>query len=313
MSIDTIWNKIIINIDKINEIIDGYSKISKFIMNFNFNNILLYGTKNAPFEFLWEYPLLNKYNHHKNSCIWEKEVMYNETPVFFEIDAGVPNQTKNVYKVVDFIKTVVSHPCLHNDKHLIIIKNIEIFIKIDAQSIRVILEKYSLNARYICSTNNYGNIETPILSRFQCIRIKLPSIIEIEKICNIIEIEYLPIIKKSKCQNIYKVIYIHWVSKHVNAQVLERLLKFNNPIIPENLAKIKKTTITEQLRTLSQQLLISNETIPRIAEDLIELYPKSNEKIIKAAAEIDHMSILSSGGRDMIFIEYLLNSVLVDD
>lgn len=313
MSIDTIWNKIIINIDEINEIIDGYSKISNFIMNLNFNNVLLYGTKTTPFEFLWEYPLLNKYKHHKNSCIWEKEVMYNETPLFFEIDAGVPNQTKNVYKVVEFIKTVVCHPCIHNDKHLIIIKNIEIFIKIDAQSIRVILEKYSLNARFICTTNHYGNIETPILSRFHCIRIKLPNIVEIEKICNIIEIDILPIVKKTKCQNIYKVVYIHWISKFVNAQILEKLLIYNNPIIPENLEKIKKTSITEQLRTLSQQLLISNESISRIAEDLIQLYPKKILNIIKIAAEIDHMSILSSGGRDMIFIEYLLNSVIVDD
>ena len=198
---------------------------------------------------------------------------------------------------------------LINNKHLIIIKNID---KLDNYSyaFRIILERFYNNAYFICTTNKISKIESPIKSRFSLIRLRLFTIEEIHNIFN----HYFNYQNKIKIlnRNIIFHIFILQVYKNEPLLITDDFIKFNYPPI-NNLVKSKYDLY--DIRQFSYKLSQFNLSISDIILDLLKIYENSdNDKkmeIIRVGAEIDYLLTISNKGREPIFIENLLCQILI--
>lgn len=142
-------------------------------------NILLYGAKGFPHNILIETAIAKKFNLQlpiqKRYPTWNNLFSYVETDYYFEIDCHHPEFPSDLNIILDFLLTISKHKCMHLDRHIIIIKNIDFFHHNNSQSIRVIFERFYNNSLFICTTNSINKIEAPIQSRMQLYRIPLPS------------------------------------------------------------------------------------------------------------------------------------------
>lgn len=95
---------------------------------------------------------------------------YIETDYYIEIDCFHPDFT-NV--LLDLLLTISKHKCIHLERHIIFLRNIDYFHRNNSQSLRVLFERFSHNVWFICSTHHINRIEQPLLSRMQLYRIPL--------------------------------------------------------------------------------------------------------------------------------------------
>ena len=150
---DIYFNKLKNNF--INIIKDNYN------LNYNFNNIvnnnfnfLIYSIYGFPIELLIDEIIKKKYNLNYINKIeyqWDKCINYYENPYFIEINLINPNITKNKESLTKFILNILKNKPITCDKHLIIIKNIDIF-KEHFSVLKILLETFSKNAYFICTT-----------------------------------------------------------------------------------------------------------------------------------------------------------------
>ena len=108
--------------------IEEYLRIFKFIKNYD-NNILLYSVYGFPLDFFIDEILKEKFklnNLIKTEVIWEKSVTYLENQYFFEIDLMNPSIPKDFSFLTKFIIHILKNKTISANKHLIIIKHIDI-------------------------------------------------------------------------------------------------------------------------------------------------------------------------------------------
>jgi len=158
-------------------------------------NSLLYGPKGFPFETLIEYSISKLFSCEfpiqKRYPLWNDTLPYTETNYYFCIDTEHPEFPKDIQSLTEFIKHIVQTKCIYLERHIIIIKNIDTIANKNTCFIfRVLLERFSQNAFFICTTHQLQMIEKPLLSRMQCYRIPLPTIQQIQQILQIIKPDF---------------------------------------------------------------------------------------------------------------------------
>jgi hypothetical protein len=146
------------------------------------NNKLLYTPIGFPID-IYLNTLLKRifnitYTFNKTEHIWEKNITYIENQYYIEIDIMNPENLKNIEKITSFLLHIISSKNVKMKKHYIVIKHIDLLSTL-FYDFRIILEKYSHNVVFICTTHFITKLEMPIKSRFSTFRIPLFTFDEI--------------------------------------------------------------------------------------------------------------------------------------
>lgn len=275
-------------------------------------NILLYGAPGFPVDILINMVLIKKHGMlNRNNVLWNNKIHYTETAYFFECDMADPHNPNDTDIFVDFINDIVLHPCVHSGRHLIILKHAERMHSQDSNySFRKLLERFSNNALFICTTNKVGAIEHPLRSRCYEIRIPLATPKELELILGAdgLDIGFHPLLIKHHCRDFYFAVYIAWLQANTPELVTEELCKYN--IVPiQEFLKSKKNISMEDIRLFVAKISVHDVSIADITFDILHHIIGSSKKneFLCNAANIDHMCATTEGHRKPLYMELLFN------
>ena len=278
----------------------------------NATNILMYGAHGFPKSLLWECIFADKYgSFHKTHIVWRNQINYLETPYFFEVDVSDPQHPKDFDILSNFIKDIVQHPCVFNTRHIIILNNIEtICMRGLTYAFRVLLERFSGNALFVCTTTQLSAIEKPLLSRCIDMRIPLPSTKQLQSIFQDLNIPFHPLLIENNCCDIYFATFVSYMYMISPETVTNELCKYKIPKIYEFMSK--KTISIDDVRQFTSQISVHDVSIKNIVHDLLFHIktPQKKHELLEYSAKIDHMCSLTHGYRKPLYIELLLNIAL---
>ena len=304
---------------KFSFIIENNEELKKkinYIKNYNFN-ILLYSKYGFPLDLFLDELIKKKYNIkneiYRTELVWNKNIIYNENKFFFEIDLMNPLLPKDFNFLNNFIITILKTKNILFDKHLIIIKHINI-LRNQFSILKILLEKFSNNVFFICTTYNISNIEYAILSRFTYFRIPLFTTQEIETIFKkYLNIELNKYLIENRCRNIIFSLFISDIEKKQPELITKEFCTFNYPPLYQFIKNFKKNSKSlHNIRNFSYNCFQYNIKIIDILTDILKIIPnKDKANIVYIASEIDNKLILTNKGREPIYIENLLINVLL--
>lgn len=296
------WNLFYQNFDKILPILPYHKYTSESIFFGNFNTIpnsLLYGPKGFPFETLVEYAISKLFSCdfpiQKRYPIWNETLPYIETNYYFCIDTEHPEFPKDIQSLTDFIKHIVQTKCIYLDRHIIVLKNIDTIANKNTCFIfRVLLERFSQNAFFICTTHHYQMIEKPLLSRMQAYRIPLPTISQINTIIQLIKPDFNNTITNRNLA--FTLFHLDNLPK----QVLQY------PPLTETLNKSLTPT---EIRQLSYKLFQYKITLSELISDCMLFIQEDNQKIkwIEQTSTIELCAKNTDPNKICFFIELILS------
>lgn len=262
-------------------------------------NIILYGASKSGKTFLINYILKNIYGESKH--INDNNFSYKENINYYFFDFS-KNQ-KNL--MIDKIKFIVNNYDYFNDIiKYIVIDNFNHSSDIIQKTIKVFLEKYYLNSRFIFITNNIGSLQRSI--KGNCFNIKLPLPNKYDKYIYFkykfdkYNIKYNDFLLLKNCEkfnidHIFKLYYEDVSYNNIYYKVINEI--YYLMIIPFNINKIK---------TLSMKIKELNLDISIIFLKLLD-YLTINSLIIKEFAHYNY--IITKSYRDIIHIESVLVSL----
>jgi hypothetical protein len=286
-----------------------YSKYMTFLKNINsgggnvLSNVLFYGSNGFDHDMFLETLLEVSFGKTYRRLIQiKKGVEYIETQFYYEFDFLKISSEQ----VQEIIVGIIKHKGVNNKKHYIVLKNID-FIE-DMFNFRIILERFFNNAMFICSTYSISKIETPIKSRFFCIRLPLFQNKEIDWIYSTY-FEPMGFNRESKLlenRNILKNIFMSDVRKQKPKLLTDEFLTLNYPPISELCTK----TQLFFLRNIACDIMKYEVEIVDIVKDLLKTGAIKDKKLVpflKEAAKIEHQAVLQKETKPYImFIEHLL-------
>jgi hypothetical protein len=305
----SLWIKFKNNFKNIINDIPEFNIIFQKYANYEYN-LLLYSYIGYPIELLIDELIKIKFNIqilNKKELIWNKNVPYFENQYFFEIDLNNPNIPNDYSFLTEMILFIIKNKPVTSNKHLIILKNIDKLGEY-AFAFRIILEKFYNNVYFICTTHKISKIESPIISRFSLIRLRLFKLDEIKFIFN----NYLnteQIIYNNR--NIIFCIFLSQVKINEPLLITPDFCEYNYPLIKKFIDS--KYDIYD-IRQLSYKLSQYNLSIMNITNDFMKIYKNDNKKLIKLiniAANIDYILTISNKGREPIYIENFLCQILI--
>jgi len=307
---DELWKYYFDNFKNILEYVPKHKKIIDiFIEKLDLiSNVILYSHKGFPLELLYYTAFKEIFGNYKiNKLIWEKDVIYFETPYFFEIDLSIPQQPKDLVKFTELIKHMVLNPSIHTKKHIIIIRHIDYITNNNKfYDFRVLFEKYSNNALFICTTHFYNKLEIPIRSRFILIRVPLFTVSEFVVTFEKLNLTYHEILQRNNCQDLYFALYVHYLNKEMPEVLTEEFCIYNCPTIYDFMKN--KNLSMENIRDFTHKISINDSSVKNIALDLLHFIPDKNKmNFISYAANIDHLLSSTDGYRKPLYIEYLFH------
>lgn len=290
-----------------------YKDLFSFICNFE-NNILLYGNYGYPTDLFIEEVIKNKFNIstiYRTECVWNKNVIYNENQNFFEIDLINPNMPKDFSFLSELILHIIKSKSIINVKHFIIIKHIDILVE-QFFTFRILLERFTDNAYFLCTTHSISKIEMPIKSRFTCIRMPLFHHNEIANIFeNYLHIKLNKYLIDKKTRNIIHAIFIAEVERNEPHLITNEFCNYNFPPIYDFLKTFnKKNNNLESIRQFSYKCCQYNISILDLSLDILK-HVKNKKELLEIASNIEHTLILTNKGREPIYIESLLCQMLL--
>jgi hypothetical protein len=277
-------------------------------------NILMYGVYGFPLDMLWKQALMRRFQIHKfssTSCSWGKEIEYMENPYYIHIDLENPAVTKDVEVLQEFLKIIITTRNIVCDRHIIILENIDSLITKNSSmnAFRVLLERFSKNVWFICTTYHNSKLEPPIRSRFFSIRIPLPTEEDVSKIIMYldggkerIELQTRNLLLAITMPN-YENEQFRWMACTTFPPVCDYILNTTNPTI-------------EGIRTIIHRAFQCGVTIAQLAYSIIETCIRRGDseenihKIVSEFAKYEHMSSQSKGTRTLLYMEYMLHFVM---
>lgn len=293
-----LWSKFLELFPKVVATNPRYNSLARYLeqnIGPDVPNILLYGPQGFPINLLWNVVATNKFGKFsKKECIFEKTVCYLETTYFIEIDFLHPANMKALDLLNDLIKTIITASCIYNDRHIIVCHNIDNIS--DIFTFRVLLERYSKNAFFVCTTHSLSSIEAPLKSRFFSIRVPLFTEPEIGQILSTLDPNFVATKSNLTTRNIFKAIAV--VDCPSNDVGL-----YHYPDIQEFFSKAR--TIL-QTREFANKVYCHNVPFPLVVQDILRHIPGPRKpQFVATAADIEHMMVQTNAGRQPIYYERL--------
>jgi hypothetical protein len=339
------------NWDKLEEvfpdIIDNNKKYKLILDNIllSSNNKLLYTPIGFPIDIYLNRLLIRifdiKGRFNKTEHIWEKSIIYIENQYYIEIDLHNPENIKNIEKITSYLLHIITSKNVKMKKHYIVIKHIDLLSEL-FYDFRIILEKYSHNVVFICTTHYITKVEKPIKSRFSTFRIPLFTFEEIQDIfSNYLNISMNDYLLETKTRNLVKAMFISEIERHPSSgEILTKdFIEFNFPPFVEFIKSYNKNKNNlDDIRGLSYKCCQYNVSISQIIQDFIKLvdfgtyylnircshiqqyphnifdYTMKNElkcEIIKIGMDIDYLLSQTNKCKEPLYIENLLCQLLL--
>lgn len=277
----------------------------------DFANVLLYGCEGLPHTTLWDVALQKKHGSFKRkTCTWEKQWIYSETPYFFEIDFMNPGQPKDVESLAEFFIDILRHPCIHATRHIFLLKHIDVLCTRGyVYMMRVILERFSKNAWFVCTTYQISAIENPIRSRFRFLRIPLLTPSLVTEVFAQAEVPLCKECVEHKVTNLNVATFLSVMDAKTLPYPVEDFCKFHAPFI-QDILKIPSPSLL-QIRAVTQKLSVHGFRLSQITEDLLHhVKPKDHHDFVHKAAEIEYMYVCTEKYRKPLYIELLLHTAI---
>lgn len=292
-----------------------YKQIFKFLTEYN-NNVLLYGSYGFPTDLFIDEVIQHKFELtaiYKKECIWNKDIIYQYNQHFLEIDLMHPSMPKDLTKLSKFLLSVIKNKNINNDKHFIIMKHIDIFSHDDFSSFRIILEKFSSNVYFLCTTHKLDKIDVPVKSRFALLRMPQFSHDDILRIFKIYFNSKLnKYLLKTRSRDIIKCIFIAQIEQSSPELITNEFCTMHFPPLYAFYMENQKLTNLNNIRQFSYQCFQYNISISEILSDFLKVLPKKKKtKAIQIAADFDHQLNQTNKGREPIYIESLLCQILL--
>ena len=341
------------NWDKLEEvfpyIIDDNKRYKIILKNIllSSNNKLLYTPIGFPIDSFLNTLLIQIFNiklpFNKTEHIWEKSITYVENQHYIDIDLMNPENIKNIEKITSFLLHIICSKNVKMKKHYIIIKHVDLLSSLFCD-FRIILEKYSHNVIFICTTHYITRLETPIRSRFSTFRIPLFTFEEIQNIFNnYLNISMNDYLFETKPRNIVKALFISEIERHPSSSEIltKEFVEYNFPPFVEFIKEYNKNKNNlDDIRGLSYKCCQYNISILQIIQDFIRLVDfgtyyinirmqssednvseldnninniKKNLKceIIKIGTDIDYLLSQTNKCKEPLYIENLLCQLLL--
>jgi hypothetical protein len=241
----------------------------------------------------------------RHQCQVSPELEYYQTQHFIEFDFHHPNFQKQCDECIELLKQIVKNPSVCGGRHLIVLKNIDGAITYAKQTFRVLLERFSKYAVFVCTTSHVSKIEAPIRSRFMMVRVPLPYASEVNALLEELELPR-PSDAIVSTGNIYKALLIADIIQHNSKEDVDTLSKFHYPLVGQT--QISAASF-ETLRTLANKICQSNIPFRGIVLDLLQMIKHDSAKLdfIVDAANIEHQLSCTNGGRQILYVELLLH------
>jgi len=144
----------------------------------NAPNVLLYGAEGFPHDFLWRHALARAFGVpfatlcHLRPCKWNDLLPFEECSHCFRIQVGHPDMPKDMGSLIDFVKQLVGTHCVVAPRHVIVLEDVD-RLRAHPQVFRVLLERFSQTAWFVCTTHHLSKLEPPLVSRFHAFRVPL--------------------------------------------------------------------------------------------------------------------------------------------
>lgn len=315
---------------------DTYRLILKHI-ELSPNNKLLYTPTGFPIDLYLNIVLLRILDittpFNNTEHIWEKSIIYVENQYYIEIDLMNPENIKNVEKITPFLLHIISSKNVKMKKHVIVIRHIDLLSTLYCE-FRIILERFSHNVEFICTTHYITKIDAPVKSRFSRFRIPLFTFEEIQDIFrNYLHISMNDDLVETKPRNIIKAIFLSEIERHpASAELLTKeFVELNFPPFVEIIKTFNKNKNNlEDIRGLSYKCCQFNISILQIVQDFLRLVDfehyyinirnvtmdadaknKLKCEIIKIGTEIDYLLSQTNKCKEPLYIENLLCQLLI--
>ena len=334
------------NWDKLEEvfpnIIDNNKNYRLILKNIllSSNNKLLYTPIGFPIDSFLNTLLIRTFNikqpFNKTEHLWDKTIIYIENQYYIDIDLMNPDNIKNIEKITSFLIHIISSKNVKMKKHYIVIKHIDLLSSIFCE-FRIILEKYSHNVVFICTTHYISRLEAPIKSLFSRFRIPLFTFEEIQDIfSNYLNISMNDYLFETKPRNIVKALFISEIERHPSSsEILTKdFVEYNFPPFVEFIKDYNKyKNNLDDIRGLSYKCCQYNISILQIIQDFIKLVdlgtyyinikcqPSDHNidlvkkslkcEIIKIGTEIDYLLSQTNKCKEPLYIENLLCQLLL--
>lgn len=266
-------------------------------------NVLMFSQVGFPLDLFLGFVATLKYTKFtKKECTYEKHIVYYETPFFIEIDFGHPSNRKMIDLVQDLILSIITNRCIHDEFHLIICKNID---HIDeSNAFRVILERFSKNAKFLCTTTSLSKLEAPIKSRFFIVRVPLFTSEQVKEILQYIGGRYHPILENERCRNIIRCIAV--ADLELQGNDVTNVATYSYPPVQEFMQK-KQHTLFE-IRDFANKVCANGISFYLIIQDLLRHVPECRKsEFVTAASALEHRLVQTNGGRQPLYYELLMH------
>jgi len=312
------------------------------------NNKLLYTPIGFPIDIFLNLLLARIFNiaapFNKTEHVWDKSIIYVENKYYIDIDIMNPENIKNVEKITSFLLHIISSKNVKMNKHYIVIKHIDLLYRLFFD-FRIILEKFSHNVIFICTTHYITKLEMPIKSRFSTFRVPLFTYEEIKDIySNYLNISINDYLSETKTRNIIKTIFISEIERHPSSTEIltKEFVEFNFPPFVDFIKNYNKNKNNlDDIRALSYKCCQYNISILQIIQDFIKLvdygsyylnirytydiYNASNGniddinilknklkyEIIKIGIDIDYLLSQTNKCKEPLYIENILCQLLI--
>lgn len=267
-------------------------------------NMLFYGAVGFPIPLLLDHMLRAKYGSFtRTACQIASSLDYYETQYFFEFDFHHPNFAKHSNECIELIKQIIQTSCIHRDRHIVVLKNVDGVAHTAKQMFRVLLERYSKQALFICTTNIISALEPPLKSRFMLVRVPLAGEEEVKQIVLRMGYSYPTIIRMNR--NLYKtLLIIDLLQKDAEVANTEHVCRFHYPPFGDLPATVTLETVRQYANKISQ----TNIPLRNIVMDLLDIQKtdQSRYDLIEIACNAEHMLACTTGGRQILYIEMIL-------
>lgn len=270
-------------------------------------NMLFYGAVGFPIPLLLDYMFRAKYGaFSRTPRLVGSSLEYFETQYFFEFDFHHPDFSKHSQECIELIKQIIQSHSIHGERHIIVLKNVDGVAQTAKQMFRVLLERYSKHALFLCTTTFVSSIEPPLKSRFMLVRIPLAEENAIQSIVHTLGYTYPSMMRVHR--NIYKTLLIIELVQN-NAKDTESICKYHYPPFGDLPASIT----LEMIRQLANKICQTNIPVRNIVMDLLDLQKNDAQRLelIEIASHLDHMMACTTGGRQILYLERMLCAALL--
>lgn len=293
-------------------------------------NMLLYGFRQFPIDMLWREAMRRRFGEFTlMPQLYEKLIPYNETPYFFEIDLANPNLPKDLSCLPDLVKTIVSAKCIHSSRHIIVIRNVDCLR--DRQPFRVLMERFSQNAVFICTSFKLAALEPPLQSRFFLLRIPAPTMEETRTILALLGTQHDHQDPSKRIEELADLPLLRAIALW-DAPITENpeLLRYHFPPLYAFLQEsAAKPPTLEKMRQMSYKIFQANIPLALAAQDILNFLtttatttttkkPKAQSHaqanvaraFLARAAELERSLAATQKGRAPLYYERLLHLAL---